>query len=493
MPRRGLMMLLAAVAVLGLAGPAAARVRAPRLLQLRCVPFDAPRCASGPAVPRGLQVIVRGRALYSGMRVTFRWSAGAVATTLQRTHLGYVVRVPASARLGTVFVSVRDRVYRRSKSKRLRVLEARQQPAQPTPTPTGSMPEPFRGSGMWIWVLSSSEGGDPAAIAARARAAGMSTVFIKSADGTNVWSQFSAALVSALHAEGLHVCAWQFLYGTYPVTEARAGAVAAADGADCLVLDPETEYQGRYASAQRYIDELRATVGEDFPVGLASFPYVDYHPALPYSVFLGPGAAQVNVPQVYWKTIGGGVSTVSAHTWISNRIYDTPIAPLGQSYDSPNSAEITRFREIWSTYGADGISWWSWQSTADRTWPALGPPLPSASPPPDPGWPLLARRAKGDQVIWLQQHLASEDASVSVDGVFGTQTDTALRNFQTARGLPATGTTDAATWEALLLLPVRAVDWTSKSRATARARAAQLPARDELGRERYASSTNRTP
>ena len=40
-----------------------------------------------------------------------------------------------------------------------------------------------------------------AAIAAQAHAAGVSTVFVKSSDGsTNYWSQFSPQLVAELHA-----------------------------------------------------------------------------------------------------------------------------------------------------------------------------------------------------------------------------------------------------------------------------------------------------
>ena len=47
---------------------------------------------------------------------------------------------------------------------------------------------------MWIWYLSQSNGGNVASIVAQAHAAGVSTVFVKSSDGsTNYWSQFSAA------------------------------------------------------------------------------------------------------------------------------------------------------------------------------------------------------------------------------------------------------------------------------------------------------------
>ena len=78
--------------------------------------------------------------------------------------------------------------------------------------------------------------------------------------------------------------------------------------------------------------------------------------------------------------------------------------------------------------------------------PVTPPPLP----PPDPGWPALSKGNKGDQVVWLQQHLASADPTVTVTSTFDAATDVGLRNFQASRGLPVTGTTDALTWQAVL-------------------------------------------
>jgi hypothetical protein len=311
---------------------------------------------------------------------------------------------------------------------------------------------------MWIWQLPKSEGGDPAAIAARAHAAGISTVFVKSADGTSLWSQFTPALVQALHANGLRACAWQYVYGSDPSGEAATAATAVADGADCLVIDAEKEYGGRYAQAQQYLFALRTQIGPDYPLGFTSFPYVDYHASVPYSVFLGPGGAQANLPQVYWKAIGNTVDAVSAHTLAHNRIYGVSIAPLGQSYDSPPPADIERFAGIWKAYGSLGVSYWSWQSTGQPAWDAIAlPAAPVAQP--DPGWPTLGKGDKGDEVVWLQQHLKSYDPALVVDGGFGPATDQALRGFQGANGLPVTGTTDAATWPALLKLPPQPVSW----------------------------------
>ena len=50
----------------------------------------------------------------------------------------------------------------------------------------------------------------------------MTTLFVKSSDGSsNYWSQFSPQLVAELHANGLKVCAWQYVYGTNPAGEAE--------------------------------------------------------------------------------------------------------------------------------------------------------------------------------------------------------------------------------------------------------------------------------
>jgi len=456
---------IAAAALLALGAPApasAARKKPPELTRIRCVPATSTTCRTAIKVTIGRQLQFSGRRIYEGMRVSFRWSRGALATKLDRTRVGYVARVPAGTRAGRVSVTLSDRAGRRSNARTITV-DAPPRIGGPAPAP-GTLPDAFKGNGMWIWELSRSDGGDVAAIAARARAAGVTTVFVKSSDGAaSRWAQFNPELVAALHANGLRACAWQFVYGNDPLAEASLGADAIADGADCLVIDAESQYKGKYAAAQQYIAALRATVGPAYPIGLTSFPYVDYHATLPYSVFLAPGAAQANLPQVYWKDIGGTVDAVSGRTLAQNRIYGTAIAPLGQTYGSTPPEDIARFRALWAAYGSAGLSWWSWQHTTEPGWAALAAPVaPLALPPADPGWPALARGRKGDQVVRLQQHLKSFDPALTVNANFDAATDQALRNFQSARGLAVTGTTDALTWQALLGLALQPVDWQSR-------------------------------
>ena len=449
-----------AIAALGLAvsaTPAAARAPAPRLTGVRCLPLDTPACRDRVRVAIGAKLVLRGRRLQTGMRVTFRWPRGALATKLRRTRAGWTVRVPAGSRAGRVSLAVRSRSGLRSNARRITVTATRLALPQ-----QDGLPAVFRGNGMWIWYVSGSDAGNVDAIAARARGAGMSTVFVKSSDGTRAWTQFSPQLVQALHARGLRVCAWQFVYGARPDGEARLGAAAAGAGADCLVIDAESQYEGRYVSAQRYIAQLRAAVGPSYPIGLTSFPYVDYHPRLPYSVFLAPGAAQANLPQVYWKDIGASVDAVSARTVAHNRIYGVAMAPLGQAYGGPRPRDLRRFRAIWAAYGAGGLSWWSWQSASSATWGTLAEPQPAPIAAADPGWPALERGAAGDEVVWLQQHLSAVDDSVPIDGRFGASTEASLKALQRSRNLSASGETDAATWLAVLALPIQAVEWTNR-------------------------------
>jgi hypothetical protein len=328
--------------------------------------------------------------------------------------------------------------------------------------PSGTTP--FDRQGMWIWYVERSEGGSVSRILARADAAGIGTVYIKAGDAGHYWSQFSSGLVEALHRGGLDVCAWQFVYGERPLAEARVGAAAVRHGADCLVIDAEGNYEGRYASAERYIRALRARIGAEFPLSLAGFPYVDYHPAFPYSVFFGPEGASVNQPQMYWKAIGTSVRGVYEHTYLFNRLWGHPVYPIGQTYESPGREQVLRFRRFAASYGGLPPSWWDWQETGLRTWSALG-----ASSEPLGGYrplvaqPLLTRGSRGDLVVWAQEHLVGAgQTQLPVTGVFGKQTYSAVRAFQLASGLPVDGAIGTTTWPALLGVEPARPRWSAR-------------------------------
>jgi len=315
----------------------------------------------------------------------------------------------------------------------------------------------LKGGGMWIWYVSDSEKGNVARIAEKAKANGIKTLFIKGADGGTTWSQLSTKLIDAFHARGLKVCTWQYVYGSRPKPEADAAIRAISRGADCFVIDAETEYEGRYREAATYVRRLRSAVGKDYPIGLSAFPYVDYHPSFPYSVFLGPAGAQYNLPQIYWHTIGDSVDWSFEHTFVFNRVYRAPIRPLGQVYNNPPVRDVSRFRRLAASYNMTGVSWWSWQSASKKSWKALTPGDSSALPgyKPSSQYPVIKRKGKndsGDLVVWAQMHLVGGGflSDQKIDGSFDPLEASAVRALQAAKGLPVTGVIDRATWKKLL-------------------------------------------
>jgi hypothetical protein len=453
------------------AGATGAHVSTVRIKSVRCVP--ATKCSGNPhQVSTHGTLLLGGSGLKAGMTVAFPKAPGAVisrrspAAHLRSTRAGLLLTVPSNAHSGHIMVLIGSTQHSSSYGP-IYVYRHALHPPKIKPPPSAASVgavsgTAFDGQGMWIWYVSASEKGNVAAIVARAHAAGVTTVYVKSSDGaSNYWSQFSPQLVQELHANGLKVCAWQYVYGSNPAGEANLGARAVTNGADCLVIDAESQYEGKYAAAQTYINDLRALIGPNYPLGLASFPYVSFHPSLPYSVFLGPNGAQYNAPQMYWKDIGVSVDTVFANTYIGNRIYGRPIYPLGQTYGGVSTADLLRFREEAVDYGASGLSFWDWQETPASGWSTLAAPLaPLTTVVPNTTFPELASGSKGDQVLWLQEHLASAIPAQEITGVFGAQTNTDLRSFQAAHSIAVSGRAEAATWTALLALPPVSVDWT---------------------------------
>ncbi|MFM8883639.1 MAG: peptidoglycan-binding domain-containing protein [Solirubrobacterales bacterium] len=319
------------------------------------------------------------------------------------------------------------------------------------PAAAASVHPAFATQAMWIWQLPKTEGGSLDRVIAKAKANRIGAVYVKSADAGNRWSQFTPAAVARLKAAGLRVCGWQFVYGNKPVAEAAAGAAARTAGAECLIIDAEGAYEGKYNAAASYMKELRRRVGNSYPLGFTSFPYVSFHTGLPYSVFLGSRGAQVNMPQVYWRDIGTTVTTAMTRTWRENRIYGRPIVPIGQTYQSAPVSDIARFRAFARAWDAPGYSWWEWSTTSPRQWAALANRNVSRINPGDPGWPVLARGAKGDPVRQGQRLLvASGYKDVKANGIFGNVTAASVKAFQESRRIPVTGSLDAATWPALM-------------------------------------------
>ena len=83
-----------------------------------------------------------------------------------------------------------------------------------------------------------------------------------------------------------------------------------------------------------------------------------------------------------------------------------------------------------------------------------GASAPPSAPAPAPSRPVLKRRdpmMRGPEVKTLQTALHRQGITLSVDGIFGSDTEAAVKAFQRRRGLDVDGIAGEATWAALAL------------------------------------------
>lgn len=67
-------------------------------------------------------------------------------------------------------------------------------------------------------------------------------------------------------------------------------------------------------------------------------------------------------------------------------------------------------------------------------------------------WPAITTGSKGEDVRTVQHLLAVHGHPVTVDGVYGPATANAVKAFQTSQGLTADGTVGDRTWEKLIVV-----------------------------------------
>jgi hypothetical protein len=155
------------------------------------------------------------------------------------------------------------------------------------------------GKGVYIWEPENIEGGNPDAIAARLKLAGVQTVTIKICDGFRVINGYNT-LIETLRKSDIRVGGWGYSYLTRaPVQEADAIAKACDQYTpDFYLIDVEAEVEGNYNGVRMFMNELRpATAG--LPLGLNTFWNATLHPDMPWADFFK--SVDFACPMVYWR------------------------------------------------------------------------------------------------------------------------------------------------------------------------------------------------
>lgn len=224
------------------------------------------------------------------------------------------------------------------------------------------------GHGMWIWQADTCEGGDVAAIVDRARAARLSHVLVKIADGRSPYNgTLLTPLTEALQQAGVDVWAWHYTYGSNPSAEARYVADRYRDrGFAGLVVDAETEYKSQPYRARVYMRTLREQL-PDATVALSSYWSPYYHPTFPWQEFLE--RCDLGMPQVYWYN-RDPVATLGASLAQWGR-YGVPLVPTGAAYpQAANPGDIQRFAAAVRERGL-ACNYWDWQHCTEAMWDTI--------------------------------------------------------------------------------------------------------------------------
>lgn len=228
------------------------------------------------------------------------------------------------------------------------------------------------GKGFFIWKVQDCEGGNPAAIVSAAKAAGLSHVLIKIADGMNHsnvdktnGTDFVPPLVEALHTAGIQVWGWHYIYGTDPGGEAwNGGRRARALGLDGYVIDAEREFKaaGMDVAARRFVTDLRGYLGT-IPAALSSYRFPSYQKEFPWSEFLQK--SDLNMPQVYWEQAhNAGAQLTRSFREFQSITPTRPVMATGSAYSngswSPTVTDITEFLKTAVSLNIPAVNFYSW-------------------------------------------------------------------------------------------------------------------------------------
>lgn len=242
------------------------------------------------------------------------------------------------------------------------------------------------GKGMWIYEPEKTEGGNADAIVARAKAVGLTHIYVRTGSSWNGFyaGPFLDKILPAAHAAGLKVYGWDFprlvdwqddVHRAKAAIDHRAAGRQRLDG---FSADIETSSEGTHISpeaALAYGKALREAVGTSYPL-IATVPRPSAGRPYPYDQVVAYFDAIA--PMVYWLNRQPDTDVAGAlHDLLP---FGKPVFPVGQAYDGsaeggrpgvPSPAELARFMRVGEADGASGVSFWSWQAANQPAWDAI--------------------------------------------------------------------------------------------------------------------------
>jgi hypothetical protein len=246
------------------------------------------------------------------------------------------------------------------------------------------------GTGMWLHEFDQSQGGDGRAIINRAKANGLTHLFVQTGSSKKgpIGSPALRQVLPASKGTGIRVIAWDFANLRNPEADARRLATAAryhcggCPRIAAVAPDIETAAEGTRINSSnviRYYDELRHWLPADVSI-LATVPWPSEIRVNRYPYASTAARADAILPMAYWYNRSPAVVTSTSMTYFAR--FHKPVMPVGQGYDgrldapylAPDPHPYLSVRSFLLTakqHGAAAVSLWSWQTTGVQQWTAL--------------------------------------------------------------------------------------------------------------------------
>ncbi|RPI35175.1 MAG: hypothetical protein EHM70_00445 [Chloroflexota bacterium] len=241
----------------------------------------------------------------------------------------------------------------------------------------------LQGKGFFTWKVANCEAGNTTAIASLAKAANLTHILVKIANGSATYNvdptsgvDLAQRLVQALHAVGIQAYGWHYVYGDSPISEANIAIQRILQlGVDGYIIDAEAEYKkpGKKEAAKKFMNQLRLTL-PNLPIGLSSYRYPSYHPELPWREFLEK--CDFNMPQVYWmQAHNPGEQLNRCVREFQAMTPYRPIIPTGAAFREhgwqPTAAEVLEFLQTAKRLNLAGANFWEWSDARSGKLPGL--------------------------------------------------------------------------------------------------------------------------
>lgn len=231
---------------------------------------------------------------------------------------------------------------------------------------------------VWIWMIKNVYGGDPAVIAAKAKEAGYTDVYVKVADAGYKYNitkgvDLVPGLVEALRVVGIKVWGWHYIYGNSPKYEAAVAIQRIKELAlDGYILDAESEFKRGQSSvnAAEYICKAIKNACPNTPLAVSSFRFPQYHPEFAWEPFMK--YCDYNFPQVYWigATNAGHQLEVCIREF-KKRYPKVQIEPAGGIFFEhnwkPSASEVIEFLKTAEELNLPAVSMYAWDEALRNT------------------------------------------------------------------------------------------------------------------------------